>query len=132
MQKTTYTFNKGFGESPVINVCLVILFSCWKYSWQYLSITGIIRVITKLPNSEQSNKGKVKTHKYINRQNQSTNGKLWKPCNILCKKQHIHLIKVLVRALLLTSVLLFCSHVGNIVDNICRFKWQPETLIRKW
>ena len=29
-----------------------------------------IRVITKLPNSEQSSKGKVKTHKYINRQNQ--------------------------------------------------------------
>jgi hypothetical protein len=37
-----------------------------------------IRVITKLPNSEQSYKGKVKTHKYINRQNQSTTGKLWK------------------------------------------------------
>ena len=34
------------------------------------------RVITKLPNSEQSSKGKVKTHKYINRQNQSTTGKL--------------------------------------------------------
>ena len=33
-----------------------------------------IRVITKLPNSEQSYKGKVKT--YINRQNQSTTGKL--------------------------------------------------------
>jgi hypothetical protein len=33
--------------------------------------TGI-RVITKLPNSEQSNERKVKTHKYINRQNQST------------------------------------------------------------
>ena len=32
----------------------------------------LIRVITKLPNSEQSYKGKVKTHKYINRQNQST------------------------------------------------------------
>ena len=31
-----------------------------------------IRVITKLPNSEQSYKGKVKTHKYIYRQNQST------------------------------------------------------------
>jgi hypothetical protein len=28
-----------------------------------------MRVITKLPNSEQSYKGKVKTHKYINRQN---------------------------------------------------------------
>ena len=36
----------------------------------------IIRVITKLPNSEQSYKGKVKTHNYINRQNQSTTGKL--------------------------------------------------------
>ena len=29
-----------------------------------------IRVITKLPNSEQSSKGKVEIHKYINRQNQ--------------------------------------------------------------
>jgi hypothetical protein len=35
-----------------------------------------IRVITKLPNSEQSYKGKVKSHNYINRQNQSTTGKL--------------------------------------------------------
>jgi hypothetical protein len=32
-----------------------------------------IRVITKLP---KSYKGKVKTHNYINRQNQSTTGKL--------------------------------------------------------
>jgi hypothetical protein len=32
-----------------------------------------IRVITKLPNSEQSYKGKVKTHKYINRQNKCDN-----------------------------------------------------------
>jgi hypothetical protein len=36
----------------------------------------MLRVITKLPTSEQSNKGKVKTHKYKNRQNQSTTGKL--------------------------------------------------------
>jgi hypothetical protein len=35
-----------------------------------------IRVITKLPSSEQSYKGKVKTHNYINIQNQSTTGKL--------------------------------------------------------
>jgi hypothetical protein len=35
-----------------------------------------IKVITKLPNSEQSYKGKVKTHNYINRQNQSTTGTL--------------------------------------------------------
>jgi hypothetical protein len=32
------------------------------------TIEAWIRVITKLPNSEQSYKGKVKTHKYINRQ----------------------------------------------------------------
>ena len=37
---------------------------------------GQIKVITKLPNSEQAYKGKVKTHNYINRQNQSTTGKL--------------------------------------------------------
>ena len=35
-------------------------------------ISNSIKVITKLPNSEQSYKGKVKTHNYINRQNQST------------------------------------------------------------
>ena len=40
------------------------------------SDTCSIRVITKLPNSEQSYKGNVKTHNYINRQNQSTTGKL--------------------------------------------------------
>ena len=44
-----------------------------------ISIFITIKVITKLPNSEQSYKGKVKTHNYINRQNQSTTGKLWKP-----------------------------------------------------
>ena len=30
----------------------------------------------KITDSEQSYKGKVKTHKYINRQNQSTTGKV--------------------------------------------------------
>ena len=46
--------------------------------WTLQSRVGWIRVITKLPNSEQSYKGKVKAHNYINRQNQSTTGKLWK------------------------------------------------------
>ena len=41
----------------------------------YLS-NNEIKVITKLPNSEQYYKGKVQTHNYINRQNQSTTGKL--------------------------------------------------------
>ena len=42
---------------------------------QYLifqRLLDLIKVITKLPNSEQSYKGKAKTHNYINRQNQST------------------------------------------------------------
>jgi hypothetical protein len=52
-----------------------------------LPVEGIIiRVITKLPNSEQSYKGKVKTHNYINRQNQSTTAKLWKP---QCKDKEV-------------------------------------------
>ena len=45
----------------------------WESEYFFL---GKIRVITKLPNSEQSYKGKVKTHNYTNRQNQSTTGKL--------------------------------------------------------
>jgi hypothetical protein len=52
---------------------------CHSNGFQALSICTWIRVITKLQNSEQSYKGKVKTHKYIIRQNQSTTGKLWKP-----------------------------------------------------
>jgi hypothetical protein len=52
------------------------LFSKWvQYSYKCiisLKFTIPIKVITKLPNSEQSYKGKVKTHNYINRQNQST------------------------------------------------------------
>jgi hypothetical protein len=38
-----------------------------------------VMVLEKLPNSEQSSKGKVKTHKHIHRQNQSTTAKLGKP-----------------------------------------------------
>ena len=34
-----------------------------------------IRLITKLPNSEQSYKGKVKTHKYIYKQTKSVNNR---------------------------------------------------------
>jgi hypothetical protein len=45
----------------------------WKL---YTPNTQIKEVITKLPNSEQSYKGRVETCKYINRQNQSTTGKL--------------------------------------------------------
>jgi hypothetical protein len=39
-------------------------------------VYGFRLTFAVLPNSEQSYKGKVKTHKFINRQNQSTTGKL--------------------------------------------------------
>jgi hypothetical protein len=66
------------------SICLITLHTvslCWKWYTTLHQVDPVvwIRVITKLPNSEQSNKGKVKTHKYINRQNQSTTEKLWKP-----------------------------------------------------
>ena len=50
--------------------------------WEWLKgrrvkcVSRLIRVITKLPNSEQTYKGKVKTHMYINRQNQSSDKKI--------------------------------------------------------
>ena len=72
--------------------CIVIVERYALYTWIILVIVNLsamiflyqskcwniyeIKVITKLPNSEQSYKGKVKTHNYINRQNQSTTGKL--------------------------------------------------------
>ena len=55
----TFNFNYQFNYSIPFSIC-----------------HNTIKVITKLPNSEQSYKGKVKTHNYINRQNQSTTGKL--------------------------------------------------------
>ena len=54
--------------------CFVFSPSCVPYNGSFSVLS--IKVITKLPNSEQSYKGKVKTHNYINRQNQSTTGKL--------------------------------------------------------
>jgi hypothetical protein len=51
---------KPFNDISVISLRSVLL----------VEETGVhreIRVITKLPNSEQSYKGKVKTHKYIHR-----------------------------------------------------------------
>ena len=53
-----------------------LTFVILKLMRRYIIRSMLIRVITKLPNSEQSYKGKVKTHNYINRQNQSTTGKL--------------------------------------------------------
>jgi hypothetical protein len=47
----------------------------YKFMLQVANFHGVANN-TKLPNSEQSYKGKVKTHNYINRQNQSTTGKL--------------------------------------------------------
>ena len=42
----------------------------------YAILQALLKGNNKITESEQSYKGKVKTHKYINRQNQSTTGKL--------------------------------------------------------
>ena len=61
----------SFNRSQLNPICLL----CGN-SEETLEHFLLIKVITKLPNSEQSYKGKVKIHNYINRQNQSTTGKL--------------------------------------------------------
>jgi hypothetical protein len=68
----------GFVKSVLCTCCFVWLFREQIFRFKCLLRCEIwfIKVITKLPNSEQSYKGKVQTHNYINRQNQSTTGKL--------------------------------------------------------
>ena len=56
---------------------LLLLLPIWKI-WKKIVKRYGIKVITKLPNSEQSYKGKVKTHNYINRQNQKIEKKIVK------------------------------------------------------
>ena len=64
-------------RKPVSGESLKSMTNFITYLYRYLHKKSLnIRVITKLPNSEPSYKGKVKTHKYINRQNQSITGKL--------------------------------------------------------
>ena len=65
-----------------LSTSLLLNFGTVPTVWYFLFFIFVllwIRVITKLPNTEQSSKGKSKTHKSTNRQNQSTTGKLGKP-----------------------------------------------------
>jgi hypothetical protein len=64
----TFTFTE---YGTVLTTILPILFL-------YLNTVIVRAGAFELPNSEQSYKGKVKIHNYINRQNQSTTGKLGK------------------------------------------------------
>ena len=66
-------------QRGMVGMSLIGLTLPYVYAWYKPEHWFGIRVITKLPSSKQSSKGKVKTHKCINRQNQSTTGKLWKP-----------------------------------------------------
>jgi hypothetical protein len=61
-----------------------------------------IRVITKLQNTEQSSKEKVKTHISTNRQNQSTTRK--QGCCIICPS-----IRAIVLSVLLSGLLYYLS-----------------------
>jgi hypothetical protein len=70
MHHLAFSFEKNLGENQPLCCPLYLALATLHTPVQ------TIRVITKLPNSKQSYKGKVKTHKYINRSNQSTTGKL--------------------------------------------------------
>jgi hypothetical protein len=65
-----------FGNLVLIHLAMLKIINNLAVKFPCLPVHIYIRVIAKLPNSEQSYKGKVKTNKYINRQNQSTTGKL--------------------------------------------------------
>ena len=79
-QKLAQSFNcTCLCLDDVLSLFILALWFRWWHTSVQLSLKYTIRVISKLQNSEQSYKGKVKTHNYINRQNQSTTRKLWKP-----------------------------------------------------
>jgi hypothetical protein len=63
-------------KTPLIERLSVFRIIIYQYLQKHFRTKKSIKVITKLPNSEQSYIGKVKTHNYIHRQNQSTTGKL--------------------------------------------------------
>jgi hypothetical protein len=73
MITTLVSSNSSFLFTHILDV--IVKYKVYTVMSNFSTIS-YIRVITKLPNSEQSYKGKVKTHKYIHRQNQSTTGKL--------------------------------------------------------
>ena len=89
-------------------------------------ITYQRRVITKLPNSEQSYKGKVKTHKYINRQNQSTTGKLW---NIKMKHRNSNHKEILTKDVIFSqwtfnAYMDLMTLIPNRYSKIVTLNWQ--------
>jgi hypothetical protein len=51
----------------------------WRKNIFDIYVTEYGTALTTILPILQSYKGKVQTHNYINRQNQSTTGKLWKP-----------------------------------------------------
>ena len=72
-QKLARSFNSTcLCLDDVLSLFILALRFSWSHTSVPLSLKYQIRVISKLPNSEQSYKGKVKTHYYIIRQNQST------------------------------------------------------------
>ena len=76
LQNTSQKTNLSTNPTQIIELRCSVWISSSCSTGDTSRVAVKIRVITKLPNSEQSYKGKVKTHKYINRKNQSTTGKL--------------------------------------------------------
>ena len=78
-------------ELFLFSVCCVLVSyqtELYLFSLCCVLILYQIRVITKLPNAEQSYKGKVKTHKYINRKKSVNNQKTVKTVMTLTWYRH--------------------------------------------
>ena len=75
------------GILALLSLVAVVVY-IWTTRHDITEILLKIRVITKLPNSEQSYKGKVKTHKYINRKKSVNNRKTAKTVMTLTWYRH--------------------------------------------
>jgi hypothetical protein len=70
-------------------------------------VLKIIRVITKLPNPEQSYKGRVKAHNYINRQNQSP---LAENGNMFFNRSSDKITVLTMLLMIITHYIMYCDY----------------------
>jgi hypothetical protein len=70
-----YNYEFGLSLCKIVRSSVILLLPLFTITMPNVTAGGIF-FPEVIPNSEQSYKGKVQTHNYINRQNQSTTGKL--------------------------------------------------------
>ena len=92
-----------------------------------------IRVIKKSPNTEQSSKGKSKTHKSTNRQNQSTTGKLGKPQLIGHKKTiRASVAQLVSKSARAWSILFILGIISGVNNGRAMFNLRTSVKMSRW